>query len=145
MLQCTAYTEIPEIDAFVALTAMEGGPDYPPDVLAVGEFLLCELGEHDDHTEHAAQLWTADTPAIRDLWLFWSGAGALRRCGFAGLPPCPASTCPKSVRHGQMCMFYVGHPAPHSWEVTDPLGSMLDQLARSAVRQKLWDDQDDGA
>ncbi|MEU3060623.1 hypothetical protein [Streptomyces subrutilus] len=144
MLQCTAYTEIPKIDALVALTVMEGGPEQPPDALGLSDdFLLCELGEHDEHTEHAAQLWTADAPAVQDLWLFWTGTGTHRTYKFAELPPCPASILRKSVKRGQACLFYVGHPAAHSWRVADPLGQLLDEQARRAVRPMFSDDQDD--
>ncbi|MFB8087181.1 hypothetical protein [Streptomyces sp. NPDC055992] len=135
MLQCTAYTEIPEIDALVALTVMEGGPDQPPDALALCDFLLCELGEHDDQAEHAAQLWTAEIPVMRDLWLFWTDTGTYR---FAELPPCPATAHADSVTRAQACMFYVGHCAHHSWQVTDPLDEVLAERARAEV-QRIWD------
>lgn len=143
MLQCTAYTDVPEIDALVALTAMEGGPDNPPDALALDDFLLCELGEHHEHTEHAAQLWTAEIPAVRDLWLFWNGTGTHRTYRFAELPPCPASVRSESVTWGQACVFYNGHPTAHSWDVADPLGDLLTDLARRQVQGQFSDDPDD--
>ncbi|MFB6816292.1 hypothetical protein ACFCV8_17305 [Streptomyces sp. NPDC056347] len=137
MLQCTAYTAIPEIDALVALTTMEGGPGNPPDALVLDDHLLCELGEHDDQHEHAAQLWTAEVPAERDLWLFWTGTGSHRTYRFAELPPCPATTHSESVTRGQGCMFYTEHPDAHSWQVTDPLGVLLAERARQEV-QRVW-------
>ncbi|MEU3652066.1 hypothetical protein AB0E67_04305 [Streptomyces sp. NPDC032161] len=138
MLQCTALTDIPEIDTLVALTTMPGGPVNPPDTCMDG-YALCELGVHDrphgEQTEHAARLWAVDPPATRDLWLFWTGTDHNTRVGsgehrayrLAELPPCPAvlrnlitgSRCP--------CALYDRHPAPHSWHITDPLRDLLVQ------------------
>ncbi len=85
MLQCTALTNIPEIQALVALTTMPGGPDNPPDTGMDGH-ALCELGEHDaQHTQHAARLWAVHPPATHDLWLLWTGTG--RRQGPDHLGP----------------------------------------------------------
>ncbi|CAO0833788.1 hypothetical protein SMICM17S_00934 [Streptomyces microflavus] len=78
MLQCTAVTAVPYYEALLALATMEGGPEHPPEFLAPDEFLLCELGEHDDAVEHAAHVWAAQTVEDRDLWLFWAGTGAHR-------------------------------------------------------------------
>ncbi|MEI7030650.1 hypothetical protein [Streptomyces pratensis] len=74
MLQCTAYTALPMMGARVALMALESGPDPTSGACAPDDFLLCELGEHDGDTEHAAQLWSAGKPATRDLWMFWTDA-----------------------------------------------------------------------
>lgn len=89
MLQCTAVTDVPEADVLAALTTMPGGPDDPRDTRLDGH-VLCELGEHDEQAEHAARLWAADPPVMRDLWLLWTGTGTrrVRRC--VGLRPCPA-------------------------------------------------------
>ncbi|PZT76628.1 MULTISPECIES: hypothetical protein [unclassified Streptomyces] len=143
MLQCTAYTKIPELDALVALTTMEGGPEQPPDALAFGDHLMCELGEHDDHQEHAAQLWSAEIPAERDLWLLWNGTDANRAYRFTELTPCPALYRPDSVEHCEACVFYAGHPAAHSWNVRDPLGRLLEDIARRHVRQMFTDGLDE--
>ncbi|MGW8975106.1 hypothetical protein [Streptomyces platensis] len=144
MLQCTAYTEVPEIDAIVALTTMQGGPDNPPDALAVDDFLLCELGEHGEHTEHAAQLWTAEIPAVRDLWLFWRDTGTHRTYRFAELPPCLAMNHRLSVANRQGCIFFDRHPAVHSWDVTDPLVDLLTERARQEL-QHYRDADDQGS
>ncbi|MGA5043269.1 hypothetical protein [Streptomyces arboris] len=91
MLQCTAVTPVPYHEALLALATMEGGSEHPPDVLAPDEFLLCELGEHDESTEHAAYLWAAETPDVdQDLWLLWTGTGAHRLYRLDVLPLCPA-------------------------------------------------------
>lgn len=79
MLQCTALTDVPEIDVLVALTTMSGGPDDPADIGMDG-YALCELAAHDHRqhgrrTEHAARLWAVEPPATHDLWLFWTGTG----------------------------------------------------------------------
>lgn len=143
MLQCTAYTGVPETDTLVALTTMHGGPDNPPHALTPDHFLLCELAEHEEHTEHAAQLWTAEIPAVRDLWLLWTGTSKAETYRFAELSPCPTAFHPKSVTYGQACVLYEQHPAGHSWEVKDPLGDLLEERARQEVqRMREVDDQD---
>ncbi|MET9656696.1 hypothetical protein [Streptomyces sp. NPDC006510] len=144
MLQCTGCTDVPELDALVALTTMPGGPDNPPDVLALDDFALCELGEHDDRTEHAAQLWKAQLPTAPDLWLFWTGIGTHRAYRLAELPHCPVVVRRLPVGHVRGCTLFVQHPAAHSWDVTDPLDDLLTERAREEVR-RLWGDEDDRA
>ncbi|MFF2328218.1 MULTISPECIES: hypothetical protein [unclassified Streptomyces] len=141
LLQCTAYTGVPEAEALVALATMPGGPDDPPEALDRDDFVLCELGEHDDGTEHAAQLWSAETPAERDLWLFWTDAGA-QECTyrFAELSACPAVINSQSVHDAHACMLFVQHPGAHSWEVTDPLGDLLNEQAWDDVRRVRYGD-----
>lgn len=78
VLQCTALTEVPEVEALVALITMEGAPRNPLDVLSPDDFLLCELAEHDEGAEHSAHLWTAEQSSGRELWMFWADSGA--RC-----------------------------------------------------------------
>ncbi|MFJ1612269.1 hypothetical protein ACIODT_02275 [Streptomyces sp. NPDC088251] len=145
MLQCTALTDIPELDAFVALLDMENGPDHPPDVLALYDHLLCELGEHDEYTEHAARLWPVELPDVRDLWMFWTGTGAHRVYRFDERPICQAVSRRLPVRHTRVCRLFAQHSATHSWDVTDPLGDLLTDIAREEVRRlyEEADDQDD--
>ncbi|MFD3974291.1 hypothetical protein [Streptomyces cyaneofuscatus] len=126
MLQCTAVTDVPYHEALLALATMEGGPERPADVLAPDEFLLCELGEHDESVEHAAYLWAAQTPDVdQDLWLLWTGAGAHRVYRLATLPVCPARLRELATRTITPCAYFDHHPDPHSFHVTDPLGDLI--------------------
>ncbi|MGW5068836.1 hypothetical protein ACWEQJ_22425 [Streptomyces cyaneofuscatus] len=126
MLQCTAVTDVPYHEALLALATMEGGPEHAADVLAPDEFLLCELGEHDESAEHAAYLWAAQTPEVdQDLWLLWTGAGAHHLYRLAVLPVCPARLRELATRTVTPCAYFDHHPAPHSFHVTDPLGDLI--------------------
>ncbi|MFF2325813.1 MULTISPECIES: hypothetical protein [unclassified Streptomyces] len=145
MLQCSAYTGVPEMDALIALTTMPGGPENPPEALDPDDFVLCELGEHDDGTEHAGQLWSAEAPAEQDLWLFWTDAGTENRAyRFAELSACPAVINNRSVHDAHACMLFVQHPGAHSWEVTDPLGDLLNAQVRDDVRRERYGDDPPG-
>ncbi|MEU7329856.1 hypothetical protein [Streptomyces parvus] len=128
MLQCTALTEVPEAEALVALITMEGAPHNPMDVLSPDDFLLCELAEHDEGAEHAAHLWTAEPSSSRELWIFWADRGARRVHRFAELFPCPGTLRYLATGDAQGCALHVQHPAAHSWDVTDPLGDLVDDL-----------------
>ncbi|WP_032752257.1 hypothetical protein [Streptomyces sp. NRRL B-1381] len=66
MLQCTAITNLPHDEALPALLAMDDGPDDAEDLLDDKPYVLCELGEHDETTEHAARLWTAECGLYED-------------------------------------------------------------------------------
>ncbi|MFF9321394.1 hypothetical protein ACF1BP_27470 [Streptomyces sp. NPDC014735] len=132
MLQCTALTNIPEIQALVALTTMPGGPDNPPDTGMDGH-ALCELGAQ--HTQHAAHLWAVDTPTTRDLWLFWTSTGEHRTYRLAELPPCPATLHNPTTGSRSPCMLYDHHPTPHSWHITDPLRDLLVQQVLDGGRR----------
>ncbi|MEU3215609.1 hypothetical protein [Streptomyces sp. NPDC006971] len=94
MLQCTALTDVPEMDVLVALTTMPGGPANPPDTGLDG-YALCELAapdhQHRGRTEHAARLWAVEPPAAHDLWLLWTGTGERRTYRIAELPRAPPS------------------------------------------------------
>jgi len=129
VLQCTAVTDVPYYEALLALTTMEGGPEHPPEVLDQDEFLLCELGEHDDSVEHAAHVWAADTPDDRDLWLLWAGTGAHRVHRFDVVPLCPAVLRNLVTRTTTLCAYFDHHPGPHSFSVTDPLGELITERA----------------
>ncbi|MFF9316330.1 hypothetical protein ACF1BP_11080 [Streptomyces sp. NPDC014735] len=93
MLQCTALTDVPEMDVLVALTTMPGGPANPSDTGLDG-YALCELAAHDHQhrgrTERAARLWAVEPPATHDLWLLWTGTGERRTYQLVELPLCPA-------------------------------------------------------
>ncbi|WP_371625276.1 hypothetical protein OG245_22425 [Streptomyces sp. NBC_01116] len=135
MLQCTAFTELPEMGARVALMGLEGGPGAAPEAPDPDEFLLCELGEHDEEVEHAAQLWSASARAGRDLWMFWTDADQRRTFRFTELLPCPAVIHRLSVREGDACVLYDRHPAAHSWDVKDPLADLMAERIREEVRR----------
>ncbi|WDG31276.1 hypothetical protein N7925_24585 [Streptomyces sp. CA-278952] len=145
MLQCTAVTVVPFVEALLALATMEGGPEHPPDVLAQDDFLLCELGEHDEAAEHAAHIWTADVPDVeRDLWLLWAGTGAHRVYRFATLPLCPALLRDLVTRAVTSCAYLDHHPGPHSWTVTDPLGDLITQHIHGEVQRLAGDEDNSG-
>ncbi|WP_327304711.1 hypothetical protein OG730_14990 [Streptomyces sp. NBC_01298] len=132
MLQCTAVTSVPEIDALVAMVTMQGAPGDPPSTLyLLGDMVLCELGE-DEHTEHAAMICMANTDEPQALWLFWTGEGSTRHYALEERPECPAEQHPGSGR-GYICVLFDKHPAVHSWVVTDPLGTILRIQARGEV------------
>ncbi|MGW8986848.1 hypothetical protein ACWGQ9_29885 [Streptomyces parvus] len=141
MLQCTAVTDVPFHEALLALATTEGGPEHPPDVLAEDEFLLCELGEHDEAAEHAAHLWAADVPGDdRDLWFLWTGSGSHRVYRFAALSLCPALLRDLANRTATSCAYFDHHPGPHSWAVTDPLGDLLAERVHGEVRRLTAED-----
>lgn len=135
MLQCTGFTELPEMGARVALMGLEGGPGAAPEAPDLDEFLLCELGEHDEGIEHAAQLWSASARAGRDLWMFWTDADQRRTFRFTELLPCPAVIHRLSVKEGDACVLYDRHPAAHSWDVADPLADLMAERIREEVRR----------
>nr|WP_308091915.1 hypothetical protein [Streptomyces californicus] len=83
-------TDIPYAEALLALAAMDGGPARPTDYVEQDDFVLCELGEHDESVEHAAHLWLSETTFGEELWLLWSGDGAHRVHRLDVLPVCPA-------------------------------------------------------
>ncbi|WP_069743504.1 hypothetical protein [Streptomyces sp. EN23] len=145
MLQCTAVTQVPYAEALLALATMEGGPAHPPDVVEAEDFVLCELGDHDESAEHAAHLWTADTPDDQDLWFLWSGAGAHRVHRLHTLRPCPAVLRELATHTVTTCAFFDHHPGPHSFSVTDPLGDLIAEHVHSEVRRLVSEDDDPGA
>ncbi|MET9094441.1 hypothetical protein [Streptomyces cyaneofuscatus] len=148
MLQCTAFAEVPEMGTLVVLTAMnaEPGPTPAPAVPGVPELpelddmLLCELGEHDEKTEHAAQLWAGEMAASRDLWMFWTDTdtdtGMRRSFRFAELPPCPAVMRTLATDEREVCVLFDRHSAPHSWDVTDPLADLMAERMREEVERE---------
>ncbi|MFD5644375.1 hypothetical protein ACFWIP_21965, partial [Streptomyces anulatus] len=78
MLQCTAVTQVPYAETLLALATMEGGPEHPPDVVEPEDFVLCELGDHDESAEHAAHRGGPDVTGEPDVWVGWWGSGAHR-------------------------------------------------------------------
>ncbi|MFJ9106719.1 hypothetical protein [Streptomyces sp. NPDC102283] len=135
MLQCTAFSELPEMGARVALMGLEGRPGAAPEAPDLDEFLLCELGAHEEAIEHAAQLWSASARAGRDLWMFWTDADERRKFRFKELLPCPAVIHRLSVKKGEACVLYDRHPGAHSWDVTDPLADLMAERIREEVRR----------
>ncbi|MFI7238143.1 hypothetical protein [Streptomyces cyaneofuscatus] len=163
MLQCTAFAEVPEMGALVVLTAMNaepgqaagvpGAPAAPglpgvPEVPELDDMLLCELGEHDEKTEHAAQLWAGEMAAARDLWMFWTDTdtdtGMRRAFRFAELPPCPAVMRTLATGEREVCVLFDRHSAPHSWDVTDPLADLMAERVREEIRRERGGDGDTG-
>ncbi|MGY5003207.1 hypothetical protein [Streptomyces griseus] len=141
MLQCTAVTQVPYSETLLALATMEGGPVHPADIVEPEDFVLCELGDHDESAEHAAHLWTADTPDDRDLWFFWSGTGAHRVHRLDTLPLCPAVLRVLATRAVTTCAYFDHHPGPHSFSVTDPLGDLIAEHVHSEVRRLVSEDE----
>lgn len=124
MLQCTAVTLLPP-DAVLRLLAPEvDGPGGPE------PYVLCELGEHDGphdapHTEHAAFLRPGRTPDSAAQWFFWTGDGPERAHRTDRAPWCPALLRRLGSDVVRRCAFFDHHPAPHSWDVEDPLGDLI--------------------
>ncbi|WP_411083100.1 hypothetical protein [Streptomyces sp. cmx-18-6] len=118
-------TDVPFFEALLALATMEGGPVHARDVVEPAEFRLCELGEHEESTEHAAHIWTADTRDDRDLWLLWTGSGARRVHRLDVLPVCPAVLRHLATGTTIGCVYFDHHPGAHSFSVTDPLGELI--------------------
>ncbi|MDX2917673.1 MULTISPECIES: hypothetical protein [Streptomyces] len=120
MFQCTAVTLLPP-DAVLRLTAPGvDGPEEPE------PYVLCELGAHDDRrTEHAAYLRPGRTPDSPALWFFWTGSGPERIHRAESAPWCPAVLRRLDSGLVRRCAFLDHHTAPHSWDVTDPLGDLI--------------------
>ncbi|MEV7848018.1 hypothetical protein [Streptomyces cyaneofuscatus] len=125
MLQCTAVTRIPLGEVTVALVTMAGGPGAHPDDLTLDHYVLCELGEHDTLTDHAALLSAADEPDRPALWFFWSGTGTDRTHRIQAEPWCPATLRNFDTDVLLRCSFFNDHTTGHSWDVTDPLGDLI--------------------
>ncbi|MGK3089061.1 hypothetical protein ACG93S_04205 [Streptomyces sp. WAC01490] len=125
MLQCTAVTRIPLGEVTVALVTMAGGPGAPPDDLTLDHYVLCELGEHDTLTDHAALLSAADEPDRPALWFFWSGTGTDRTHRIQAEPWCPATLRNFDTDVLLRCSFFNDHATGHSWDITDPLGDLI--------------------
>ncbi|MEU0764825.1 hypothetical protein ABZ351_34775 [Streptomyces microflavus] len=144
VLQCTAVTETPYDEAFDALTDMKGGPNDPDVHLAFKAFLLCELGEHTDDTQHAALLWIAEEPA-ESLWFLWTMGGAhIISHQFATLTMCPARLIDVPTGARDWCNYFEGHrPHDHSFHVTDPLRDLIRERARHEAQQLISEDDAD--
>ncbi|WP_334663368.1 hypothetical protein [Streptomyces cyaneofuscatus] len=125
MLQCTAVTRIPLGEVTVALVTMAGGPGAPPDDLTLDHYVLCELGELDTLTDHAALLSAADEPDRPALWFFWSGTGTDRTHRIQAEPWCPSTLRNFDTDVLLRCSFFNDHTTGHSWDVTDPLGDLI--------------------
>ncbi|MFJ1952136.1 hypothetical protein ACIOGT_09075 [Streptomyces microflavus] len=125
MLQCTAVTPAPLDEVLVAIATLDGGLHDPPPDPALDHYLLCEVGEHDSRTEHAALLRPSETPSRPALWFFWTGAGPDRVHRIGPVPWCPAALRLLDTGSVLQCSFFDRHTASHSWDVTDPLGDLL--------------------
>ncbi|MFD6529353.1 hypothetical protein [Streptomyces sp. NPDC060184] len=132
VLQCTAVRRIPEIEALVALTTMERAPAQPVDHLSLLDaYALCELGEHAEDVEHAAFIGGAEDGSDIDLWMYWDDGLPAR---FEESRSCRAITwLITRPDRADRCTLPPGHPPGHSWDVTDPLGDLLDEAAHRAV------------
>ncbi|MEU1169883.1 hypothetical protein [Streptomyces microflavus] len=143
MLQCTAVTYTPITEAVIALTTLEGEPVHPEDVL-LEEFVLCELPEHDETAEHAAQLYVGETREDQDLWLFWTGTDAHRIYRLEALAMCPARLHDRHTGLTRRCIFFYNHrPRDHSFFVTDPLRQALAEEIRAGLRDHAEDRTND--
>ncbi|WP_306340388.1 hypothetical protein [Streptomyces sp. AS13] len=138
VLQCTTVTPLPTGEALAALLAMPGGPDDAADHLADMAFVLCELGEHTDETEHAAHLWTAEAQPPPGLWFLWTGNdGGLRvHHRFATLTMCPARLHDLREDSRRWCGLFEDHPGRHSFDVSDPLRELLHERIRREARRR---------
>ncbi|MER6638514.1 hypothetical protein [Streptomyces microflavus] len=126
MLQCTAVTRVPLSEVLIALVTMPEGPDTPPDDdFTLDHYVLCELGEHASHIDHAALLYPAENPDRPALWFFWTGTDTDRTHRITTAPWCPAILRHLRTDATLRCSFFNSHPTGHSWEVTDPLGDLI--------------------
>ncbi|MFJ9976079.1 hypothetical protein [Streptomyces cyaneofuscatus] len=126
MLQCTALTRLPLSEVLTALVTMPYGPDAPPgDFTLDHHYVLCELGDHDTVTDHAALLSPAEDPDRPALWFFWSGTDTDRTHRITTAPWCPAVLRNLSADAVLPCSLFTGHPTGHSWDITDPLADLI--------------------
>ncbi|CAM5383145.1 hypothetical protein ACTFBT_27080 [Streptomyces microflavus] len=125
MLQCTAVTRIPLGEVTVALVTLAGEPGTPPDGFTLDHYVLCELGEHDTLTDHAALLSAAAEPNRPALWFFWTGTDTDRTHHIRAEPWCPATLRNLDTDALLQCSFFNDHTIGHSWDVTDPLGDLI--------------------
>ncbi|WP_257001963.1 hypothetical protein [Streptomyces sp. WZ.A104] len=128
VLQCTAVTPAPPY-----LTHHLHLP-----CLSHLSYLLCELGEHDQRTEHAARLGAAETPDAPAPWFFWTGTGPERVHRAEAVPWCPAVLRHLGTGVVRRCTFFDHHTSPHSWGVTDPLGDLIAEGLVSGEDPKGW-------
>ncbi|WP_416970363.1 hypothetical protein [Streptomyces sp. 4F14] len=136
-LQCTAFTEVPQVDGAAALLAIPEIEDDWWEVLP--EVALCELGEHDETTEHAVVLWYNLDLARPRLWMVrWTDVGRFAIHRFETAAQCLART--PGVEE---CLFFAGHPLGHSWEVKDPVMATLEELPTSLRRRILGPKDED--
>ncbi|MFM9445038.1 hypothetical protein [Streptomyces acidiscabies] len=135
-LQCTAFTEVPQ---GVGAHALREIPEIEEDWWEViPAHALCELGEHDDHTEHASVLWYSLDLDRPRLWMArWTGAGRFSICRFE-----LGAQCFARKPGVEECTFFAGHPSGHSWEVKDPVMVALEALP-PALRMRLLGPKDE--
>ncbi|MFI1805340.1 hypothetical protein ACH415_17225 [Streptomyces californicus] len=149
MLQCTAITNLPHDEALPALLAMDDGPDDAEDLLDDKPYVLCELGEHDETTEHAARLWTAETEPPASLWFLWTTSAGGHRVHhrLVLLALCPYRIHRLRENYRQWCGLYEDHPGNHSFHITDPLRDAhhahIRHNAQRTHRRETDDPEDD--
>ncbi|MET9925747.1 MULTISPECIES: hypothetical protein [unclassified Streptomyces] len=125
MPQCTAVTRVPLSEVLTALVTMAHGPDTSPHDFTLDHYVLCELGEHDVRTEHAALLSPAESPDRPALWFHWTGTDTDRTHRIATAPWCPAILRHLRTDATLRCSLLTSHPTGHAWDITDPLGDLI--------------------
>ncbi|MFE9455628.1 hypothetical protein [Streptomyces californicus] len=105
-------------------------------------YVLCELGEHDQATEHACHLWTAETDPPLSLWFRWVDSEGTRvHHRLVLLAMCPAVFHHFVEGYRKWCAYYDEHPGDHSFHVRDPLRDEYHaQIRREAQRPPSDDD-----
>lgn len=88
--------------------------------------------------------------AAWDLWRFWTDEdtdkGVRRKFRFAELPPCLAVMRTLATGEKEACLLYDRHPAPHSWDVTDPLGDLVaERMKEETGRERDGDGGEGGS
>ncbi|WP_345982090.1 hypothetical protein [Streptomyces sp. DSS69] len=140
MLQCTAVTRLPLSEVLTTLVTMPLGPDAPPEDFTLDQYVLCELGEHDAVTDHAALLCPAENPDRPALWFFWTGTSTDRTHRITTAPWCPAVLRNLSTDAVLGCSLFASHPTGHSWDVTDPLADLIAGAADADTDDDASDD-----
>lgn len=140
MLQCTAVTRVPLSEVLTALVTMAHGPDTSPDDFTLDHYVLCELGEHDVRTEHAALLSPAESPDRPALWFHWTGTDTDRTHRITTAPWCPAILRHLRTDATLRCSLFTSHPTGHSWDITDPLGDLIAGAAGADTDDDASDD-----
>ncbi|MEU3880081.1 hypothetical protein ACFV6M_23980 [Streptomyces californicus] len=138
MLQCTAVTETPIDQAVVALISLDAEllDDAYEYVTDLG-FLLCQLGEHDETTEHTSHLWTAETDPPQGLWFTWTGRGPHRIFRFETLTLCPAILYDFKEDRRSWCGLHDHHAGEHTFNVEDPLRTLIHERARREAHRRM--------
>ncbi|WP_445400520.1 hypothetical protein ACSMX9_05940 [Streptomyces sp. LE64] len=119
MRKCTAATEVPHGDVFLAILAGQGRVGAA-DLARIPRRLRCELGLWHEG-EHADHVWDWDHRPTHALWVRWAtdGAAATR---LESLPWCEAAGAARE----ETCTLFWGHPRHHGWQLRgDPAEESL--------------------